>query len=303
MDFTVNLGKITLKNPIITASGTFGYGVEFANFGSLEKLGAIVVKGLSLSPRKGNPGMRIAETPCGMLNSIGLENIGASAFIERVLPHLPWEKTPIIVNLYGETEEEFQKLASIFAKEERIAALEINISCPNVKEGGMLFGQNPDAAARVCEKVKKEARDKMVIIKLTPSAPHLKKVAQRVEMAGADAISLINTIPALAVDIYTRRPKLTNVIGGLSGPAIKPIAQKMVYDVVECVDIPVIGIGGIMSAEDVFEYILIGAHAVEIGSANLINPTISFNIAQDMEKVAERLGISSLEEYRGTLKV
>ncbi len=303
MDLRVNLGSLSLKNPIITASGTFGYGVEFASFGSLEKLGAIVVKGLSIKPRRGNPGTRIAETPCGMLNSIGLENIGASSFIEDVLPHLPWETTPIIVNIYGETEEEFQELAGIFAGEEKIGAIEINISCPNVKEGGMLFGQEPASAARVCEVVKKNAGDKVVIVKLTPSASHIKDVARALEGAGADALSLINTIPAMAVDIYSRRPRLTNVIGGLSGPAIKPIALRMVYEVVKTVKIPVIGIGGIMSAEDVFEYILLGAHAVEIGSANLINPTISFKIVEELKEVGERLGIFSIEEYRGTLRV
>ncbi len=301
MELGVKVGSLFLKNPVITASGTFGYGVEFKDFGELEKLGAIVVKGLSLLPREGNKGVRITETPCGMLNSIGLENIGSQAFIEQILPLLPWEKTPVIVNLYGETFEEFGELASIFAREEAIAALEINISCPNVKQGGLLFGQDVGAACRVCEEVKRSAGDKMVILKLTPASPDIRALARALQDAGADALSLINTIPAMAVDIYTRRPRLSNIIGGLSGPAIKPIAQKLVYDVVSCVDIPVIGIGGIMSPEDVFEYILIGAHAVEVGSANLIRPTSAFDIVEGLEEVALKLGIDSIEEYRGTL--
>lgn len=302
MDLSVKIGNLFLKNPILTASGTFGYGLEYSPFGDLKTLGGIVVKGLSLKPRKGNPGTRICETPCGMLNAIGLENIGVERFINEKLPHLPWKDTAIIANLYGEEILEFEELTKILAKREEIQALEVNISCPNVKKGGMLFGQDPQTAAAVCETVKKNARDKTVIIKLSPNVQNIKSIAKAVENAGADAVSLINTIPAMAVDIYTKRPKLTNVVGGLSGPAIKPIALRMVYEVVQSIDIPVIGIGGICSVEDVFEFILVGAHAVQIGSANFTNPKISFEIVNKLTEIAKKLNINSLSEYRGSLK-
>jgi dihydroorotate dehydrogenase (NAD+) catalytic subunit len=301
MDFTVKIGSLVLKNPILTASGTFGYGLEFESFGDLKKLGGIIVKGLSLLPRKGNPGQRIAETPCGMLNAIGLENIGIEAFLKEKLPYLPWKETPIIVNLYGEDFSEFERLATILSEREEIAALEVNISCPNVKKGGMQFGQDVRSAAKVCEVVKKAAGTKTVIMKLSPNVSNIREIAKAVENAGADSISLINTIPAMAVDIYTRRPKLTNIIGGLSGPAIKPIALRMVYEVVQTVDIPVIGIGGICNVEDVFEFILVGAYAVEIGSASFTNPMQVFEIVSELEQMARKLGIKDFNEYRGSL--
>ena len=294
--------NLILKNPVLTASGTFGYGIEFEKFGDLKRLGGIIVKGLSLKPRRGNPGFRIAETPCGMLNAIGLENIGIYSFLESKLPYLPWQETPIIVNLYGESIYEFKELAGILANVQEIAAVEVNISCPNVKKGGMQFGQDERSAAMVCEEVKKSIGDKPVIIKLSPNVTDIKKIAIAVESAGADSISLINTIPAMAVDIYTRAPQLTNVIGGLSGPAIKPIALRMVYEVIQGVNIPVIGIGGICSAEDVFEFILVGAHAVEIGSANFTNPTIVFDIVEELESIARKLEIRNLDEYRGSIR-
>ncbi len=301
MNFKVKIGNLVLKNPILTASGTFGYGLEFEPFGDLKKLGGIIVKGLSLLPRPGNPGDRIAETPCGMLNSIGLENIGINAFLKEKLPYLPWKHTPIVVNLYGEDLQEFEKLAKILANKEEIGAIEINISCPNVKKGGMQFGQDPSSAARVCEIVKKAAESKTVIVKLSPNVVDIKAIAKAVEDAGADSISLINTIPGMAVDPYTRMPKLTNIIGGLSGPAIKPIALRMVYEVAQTVNIPVIGIGGIASVEDVFEFILVGAHAVEIGSASFTNPKLVFEIIKELPTMAKKLGIRGLNEYRGSL--
>lgn len=301
MDFSVKIGSLVLKNPILTASGTFGYGIEYETFGDLKKLGGIVVKGLSINPRQGNMGDRIAETPCGMLNSIGLENIGINAFIQDILPKLPYKETPIIVNLYGENIKDFETLSKITSKREEIGALEVNISCPNVKQGGIQFGQDEKSAAMVCEAVKKHAGSKVVIVKLSPNVSDIKKIAKAVELAGADAISLINTIPAMAVDIYRRRPKLTNVIGGLSGPAIKPIALRMVYEVVQVVNIPVIGIGGISSVEDVFEFILVGAHAVQIGSANFTNPALSFEIVDSLQIMANKLNINSLEEFRRKL--
>ena len=301
MDFSVKIGSLVLKNPILTASGTFGYGIEYETFGDLKKLGGIVVKGLSINPRQGNMGDRIAETPCGMLNSIGLENIGINAFIQDILPKLPYKETPIIVNLYGEDIKDFEILSKITSERKEIGALEVNISCPNVKQGGIQFGQDEKSAAMVCETVKKHAGSKVVIVKLSPNVSDIKKIAKAVELAGADAISLINTIPAMAVDIYRRRPKLTNVIGGLSGPAIKPIALRMVYEVVQVVNIPVIGIGGISSVEDVFEFILVGAHAVQIGSANFTNPALSFEIVDKLQIMANKLNINNLEEFRGKL--
>ncbi|WP_461832846.1 dihydroorotate dehydrogenase [Desulfothermus sp.] len=301
MDFSVKIGGLELKNPILTASGTFGYGIEYKTFGDLKKLGGIVVKGLSINPRQGNMGDRIAETPCGMLNSIGLENIGINAFIQDILPKLPYKQTPIIVNLYGENIKDFETLSKITSEREEIGALEVNISCPNVKQGGIQFGQDEKSAAMVCEAVKRHAGSKVVIVKLSPNVSDIKKIAKAIELAGADAISLINTIPAMAVDIYKRRPKLTNVIGGLSGPAIKPIALRMVYEVVQVVNIPVIGIGGISSVEDVFEFILVGAHAVQIGSANFTNPALSFEIVDSLHIMANNLNINSLEEFRGKL--
>ena len=301
MDFSVKIGSLVLKNPILTASGTFGYGIEYEIFGDLKKLGGIVVKGLSINPRQGNMGDRIAETPCGMLNSIGLENIGINVFIQDILPKLPYKETPIIVNLYGENIKDFETLSKITSKREEIGALEVNISCPNVKQGGIQFGQDEKSAAMVCEAVKRHAGSKVVIVKLSPNVSDIKKIAKAVELAGADAISLINTIPAMAVDIYRRRPKLTNVIGGLSGPAIKPIALRMVYEVVQVVNIPVIGIGGISSVEDVFEFILVGAYAVQIGSANFTNPALSFEIVDSLQIMANKLNINSLEEFRGKL--
>ncbi len=301
MDLSVKIGSLVLKNPILTASGTFGYGIEYETFGDLKKLGGIVVKGLSINPRQGNMGDRIAETPCGMLNSIGLENIGINAFIQDILPKLPYKETPIIVNLYGEDIKDFEILSKITSERKEIGALEVNISCPNVKQGGIQFGQDEKSAAMVCETVKKHAGSKVVIVKLSPNVSDIKKIAKAVEQAGADAISLINTIPAMAVDIYRRRPKLTNVIGGLSGPAIKPIALRMVYEVVQVVNIPVIGIGGISSVEDVFEFILVGAHAVQIGSANFTNPALSFEIVDKLQIMANKLNINNLEEFRGKL--
>lgn len=300
---TVSLGKLCLKNPILTASGTFGYGLEFAPYGDLSSLGGIVVKGLSLKPRKGNPVPRIVETPCGMLNAIGLQNIGVENFLAHKLPKLPWKETAIIANLYAQTKEEFARLAEILAREEGIAALEVNISCPNVKEGGVLFGQDPDMAAQVTEAVKKNAGNKPVIVKLSPNVTDIKVIARAVEKAGADILSLINTLSGMAVNIYTQKPMLANVIGGLSGPAIKPVALKMVYEVVNCTNLPVIGIGGISTVEDVLEFILVGATAIQIGTANFMRPDKAFQIVEELPRKLAQLNIGSWSEWRGKLKV
>ena len=303
MDLTVQLGSLKLKNPVLTASGTFGYGVEFSQFGDLKKLGGIIVKGLSLQPKEGNPPPRIIETPCGMLNSIGLQNIGVHRFIKEMLPVLPWKHTPIIANIFADRIEEFEELVEILSDIKEIAAIEVNISCPNVKAGGMLFGQDPKTAEEVCKRVKEKAAGKTVIMKLTPNVQDITVIARAVEYSGADVISLINTVQAMAVDIYTKRPKLYTILGGLSGPAIKPIALRMVYQVCNSVNIPVIGIGGIVCAEDALEFILTGAHAVQIGSANFIDPAISFKIIDDLSDLVEKLNITSWDEFRGKLEV
>jgi len=302
-DLSVSLGSLQLKNPLITASGTFGYGLEFRHFGNLANLGGIVIKGLSLLPKKGNPGPRIAESPCGLLNAIGLENIGVESFVRDKLPFLPWDKTSIIANLYATSLTEFSELAEYLSSVEGIAALEVNISCPNVQEGGIQFGQKAHKAAQVCQAVQAKSGDKPVIVKLSPNVTDITEIAQAVEQAGAEAISMINTLGGMAVDIYSRRPKLGNILGGLSGPAIKPIALKMVYQVCQAVNIPVIGIGGITTAQDILEFILVGAVAVQIGSANFKQPNISFQLIKDLENLTVNLGIESWEDFRGHLSL
>lgn len=303
MDLSVRLGNLVCKNPVLTASGTFGYGLEFQSFGDLDHLGGIVVKGLSLHPAQGNPPPRITETASGLLNSIGLHNIGIKAFVQEKLPALPWKTTPVIVNLYARSIEEFASLAQEVSKYPQIAALEANISCPNVKAGGMQFGQDPGLAAQVTRIVKENARDLPVIVKLSPNVQSIVDVAQAVEDAGADIISLINTLQGMSVDIRSRKPRLSHVFGGLSGPAIKPVALSMVYQVCQKVHIPVIGIGGIVSAEDILEFLLVGAHAVQIGSANFLRPDLIFSLVADLQQLAEDFGLNSWEQFRGTLQV
>ena len=275
-----NTKPLVFKNPILTASGTFGYGVEFANYGDLTHLGGIVVKGLSLKPRPGNPLPRVAETPCGMLNAVGLQNDGVESFLKNKLPRLPWHETPVIANLYATSPAEFAELAGILAAEEGIAGLEVNISCPNVKNGGVLFGQDPALAAEVTQAVKKHAGNLPVIVKLSP-----------------------NTITGMGVDVKTRKPLLANVVGGLSGPAVKPVALRCVWQVCNAVKIPVIGIGGITCAQDVLEFILVGAHAVEIGTMNFVRPDAAFRIAEELPHLCQQLGIKNLAEFRGTLQL
>jgi dihydroorotate dehydrogenase (NAD+) catalytic subunit len=303
MDMRVTLPGLSLKNPILTASGTFGYGIEFARYGDLAALGGMVVKGLSLKPRAGNPMPRVAETACGMLNAIGIQNIGVERFLREKLPLLPWRETPVIANLYACDADEFGELAAVLAAEEGVAALEVNISCPNVKAGGILFGQDPALAGRVTEAVKKRAGNTPVIVKLSPNVTDIAAMARVVEGAGADMISCINTLSGMAVDLRGRKPRLANVIGGLSGPAIKPVALRCVYQVCRAVKIPVIAIGGICSAEDALEFILVGAHATQIGTANFHRPDSSFRIAEALPRLCAELGVESWESFRGTLTV
>ncbi len=293
---------LTFKNPILTASGTFGYGVEFSPYGNLKQLGGIVVKGLSLKRRDGNPLPRVAETPCGMLNAVGLQNDGVEFFIKNTLPRLPWREVPIIANIYATSPEEFGNLAEILAAEEGISGLEVNISCPNVKKGGVLFGQDPLLAAEVTEAVKKHARTTPVIVKLSPNVTDITVIAAAVEKAGADAISCINTISAMAVDITISKPLIDYKIGWLSGPAIKPVALRCAWQVCRTVKIPVIGIGGITSARDVLEFILVGVHAVQIGTMNFVRPDAAFRIVEELPHLCRQLGISSLDAFRGSLQ-
>jgi len=303
MDLRVNLAGLELKNPVMTASGTFGYGLEFAPYGDLRALGAIVVKGLSLKPREGNPVPRLAETPSGMLNAIGLQNCGAERFLKSMLPGLPWRETPVVANLYACDPEEFAELAGVLSAAEGVAALEVNISCPNVAAGGVLFGQDPALAAKVTEAVKARAGGKPVLVKLSPNVADIVAVARAVESAGADVISLINTLTGMAVDVRTRKPRLANVVGGLSGPAIKPVALRCVWQVCRAVKVPVVGMGGISSAMDALEFILVGASAVQVGTANFLRPDFSFRLAEELPGAARSMGIFDLEAFRGSLAV
>jgi len=292
---------LALRNPILTASGTFGYGLEFMPYGDLTDLGGIVVKGISLMPRQGNPMPRIAETPAGMLNAIGLQNCGLDLFLKDKLPRLPWRNLPVIVNLYATSLDEYAELARALAAEEGVAALEVNISCPNVKAGGVLFGQDPALAESVTQAVAKNAGTKPVIVKLSPNVTDITAIAKACEAGGADSLSCINTLQGMVVDIRTRKPRLANGIGGLSGPAVKPVALRCVWQVAKAVSIPVIGLGGIATAEDALEFILAGAHAVQIGTANFSRPDTAFRVAQALPLLMEELGIASIDAFRGSL--
>ena len=298
----VDIGGIELKNPVMTASGTFGYGREFEQLVDLNRLGGIIVKGLSIEPTKGNPPPRIAETPCGMLNAIGLENIGFTAFVQEKLPFLKTIATPTFVNIYGKNVSEYAALAKKIDEVEDITGVEVNISCPNVKVGGVAFGAYPDSASEVVRAVRKRT-SKPLMVKLSPNVTDITEIASSVEAAGADSISLINTITGMAVDIETRRPKLANITGGLSGPAIKPIALRMVWQVAQTVNIPVIGIGGIMTAKDALEFLIAGAVAVQIGTVNFINPNAAIEIIDGIESYLSEKKIDRLSDIIGSIKI
>jgi dihydroorotate dehydrogenase (NAD+) catalytic subunit len=300
-DMTVKLARLTLRNPVMTASGTFGYGQEFAEYVDLEKIGAFVTKGLSLRPRAGNPTPRIVETPGGMLNAIGLQNVGIEAFITRKVPFLRTVKTPAIVNFFGNTVDEYAELAGRLNEIPEVAGLEINISCPNVKQGGIVFGTDPKCAAAVVSACR-EATSKLLIVKLSPNVTDVVVMAKACADAGADALSLINTLTGLAVDLQRRKPVLANVTGGLSGPAIKPIALRMVWQVARAVNLPLIGIGGIMNAIDALEFILAGASAVQVGTASFINPSAAQQIAAGMEQWLVENNVASVASLIGELE-
>jgi dihydroorotate dehydrogenase (NAD+) catalytic subunit len=297
----VDIGGIRLQNPVIVASGTFGYGREFSSFYDLSRLGALVTKGLSLEPAPGNPPPRTVETCGGMINAIGLENVGLEVFAREKLPFLRTLNTAVIVNLYGKQVEEYGELARRVDGLEGVAGIELNISCPNVKAGGMAFGTDPEAAYAVT----RAARDRTalpLIVKLSPNVTDIATIAQGVEKAGADAVSLINTVSAMAVDVATRKPKLGNKVGGLSGPAIKPIALRMVWETARAVDIPVVGIGGIMNTTDALEFLIVGATAIQIGTANLVNPMTGSDIVEGLERYMEDHGFTDIREVIGSLE-
>jgi dihydroorotate dehydrogenase (NAD+) catalytic subunit len=298
----VTLAGLKLKNPVMTASGTFGYAREFESFMDLNRLGAIVVKGLALKPVKGNPPPRIVETACGMLNAIGLENVGVDAFAAEKMPFLRTLEPPIIANIYGTSIEEYAALAERLDGIEGVAAVEVNISCPNVKAGGVVFGVEPAMAERVVRAVRERTR-KPVIVKLSPNVTDITVIARSAEAGGADALSLINTITGMAVDIETRRPRLANITGGLSGPAIKPVALRMVWQVARAVRLPVIGIGGIMRGEDAVEFLLAGATAVQVGTANFVDPRATLEVIAGIEAYLKRHGIDDVSEIVGKLQV
>jgi dihydroorotate dehydrogenase (NAD+) catalytic subunit len=298
----VQIGDLVLKNPVMTASGTFGYGGEFTPFCDLNRLGAVVVKGLSLQPRPGNPAPRIVETPSGMLNAIGLQNIGVRAFIEDKLPYLRKFNVAVIANIFGETVDEYRRIAEIISGAEGVHGIEVNISCPNVKKGGIAFGANPDVAAEVTQKVRAET-DLPVIVKLTPNVTDITEIALAVEAAGAAAVSLINTLTGMSVDIECRRPHLANITGGLSGPAVKPVALRMVWQAVRCLKIPVIGIGGIATAADALEFLIVGAKAVEVGTANFVHPAATMEILDGIKAYMIRHRIVCMEELIGSLRL
>ena len=298
---TVEIAGLNLKNPVMPASGTFGYGEEYAPYLDLNRLGAIVTKGLSLKPKAGNNTPRICETVSGMLNAIGLQNVGIEAFIKHKMPFLEQVDAPVIVNFFGNTQDEYAEVAARLDDVPGVAALEMNISCPNVKHGGIVFGTDACAAGEVVSLVRKRT-SKPLIVKLTPNVTDIRVTARAVEEAGADAISLINTLTGMAVDVKTRKPRLANTIGGLSGPAIRPIAVRLVHQVVQTVKVPVIGIGGIARAMDALEFLIVGARAVQVGTANFVDPNAMATIIDGLEEFCSNEGLADINDLIGTLE-
>jgi dihydroorotate dehydrogenase (NAD+) catalytic subunit len=298
-NLAVTIAGIKMKNPVMTASGTFGYGKEYTELLDLNQLGALITKGISLKPMEGNPPPRIYETPAGMLNAIGLQNVGVKGFIKDKLPFLSKLHIPVIVNILGHTFQEYQEVARHLNDQSGISALEVNISCPNVAKGGMAFGSHSRTAFKVIAKVR-QATCLPLIAKLTPQVTDIRAIAKAVEEAGADAVSLINTIPAMAVDIEARRSKLGRLNGGLSGPAIRPVALRLVYQAVQSVSIPIIGLGGIRTAEDALEFLIVGASAIQIGTANFIKPTAALEIIEGIKRYLKAKKILKVTDLIGT---
>jgi len=299
-DLSVELGSLRIRNPVMSASGTYGYGLEFSPFYDISRLGMVIVKGLSRSPSVGNPPGRIVETAAGMLNAIGLQNIGVERFIADVVPRLEDAGASFAANIYGKTVEEYEVVASRLSEVRSLSAIEVNASCPNVREGGMAFGATPEGIHALTSSVRRRT-EKPVWVKLTPNVADVAGIARAAQEAGADAVSLINTLVGMAVDHRTRRPLLSNVTGGLSGPAIKPVALRMVWEASRAVTIPVIGIGGIQTAADALEFLLVGAKAVQVGTANFRNPRACIEILDGIEEFFREQRIGRMEEYRGGL--
>lgn len=301
-DLSVNIGKLNMANPVMTASGTFGYGLEFEDFVDLEKIGGIIVKGTTLQHREGNPYPRMAETPMGMLNAVGLQNKGVHYFVDNIYPKIKDIKTNMIVNVSGSQIEDYAETARIINELENIPAIELNISCPNVKQGGMAFGVTAKGASEVVKAVR-DVYKKTLIVKLSPNVTDITEIARAAEDAGADSVSLINTLLGMAINAEKRKPVLSTITGGMSGAAVKPIALRMVWQVAKAVKIPVIGLGGIMNWRDAVEFMLAGATAIQIGTANFIDPAITVKVAEGINDYLERHGYSSVKEIIGALEV
>ena len=297
VDLTVDLGKLVLSNPVVAASGTFGYGLEYTEFLDLNDLGGFSTKGLSLKPKVGNPVPRVIETASGMLNAIGLENIGLDAFLSEKLPLLKMYKTRIIVNFFGETIQQYEEMALALSKEERIDALEMNVSCPNVEEGGLQFSSDPEILRQVVDAVRKVS-DKFLIVKLSPNVTDITTLAKAAEDAGADALSVCNTFVGMKINLETGKPYLANRTGGLSGPAIKPLALHMVYETARAVKIPIIGIGGISNSDDAIEFLMAGAKALQIGTANYVDPKVTVKVVDGIRDWCKENQISKLADLK-----
>ncbi|CDA75095.1 dihydroorotate dehydrogenase [Bacteroides sp. CAG:530] len=301
-DLRVNIGKLEMKNPVMTASGTFGYGLEFQDFVDLEQIGGIIVKGTTLHHREGNPYPRMAETPMGMINAVGLQNKSVHYFVDHIYPQIKDINTNMIVNVSGSQVEDYAETARIINELDNIPAIELNISCPNVKQGGMAFGVSAHGAEEVVSAVRK-VYDKTLIVKLSPNVTDITEIAKAAEAAGADSVSLINTLLGMAINAEKRKPVLSTITGGMSGAAVKPIALRMVWQVAKAVNIPVVGLGGIMNWRDAVEFLLAGATAIEIGTANFIDPAITVKVAQGIDDYLNRHGFSSVKDIIGALEV
>ena len=299
-NLNVTIGGLELKNPVLTASGTFGYGEEFSDFIDLSRLGGFIIKGTTLEHREGNPYPRMVETPSGMLNAVGLQNKGVDYFIEHIYPRIKDVDSHVIVNVSGASIDDYVKVCEKLNELDRINAIEVNISCPNVKQGGMAFGTTCDGAAQVTAAVRR-AFDKTLIVKLSPNVTSIADIAKAVEGAGADSVSLINTMLGMAIDVERRRPYLSTITGGLSGPAVRPVAVRMVWQVAHAVKIPVIGLGGIMNGRDAMEFIMAGARAVEIGTANFIDPTTTIKVIEYLDDFCNRHGVADINEVVGII--
>lgn len=302
VDMQVKIGSLTLKNPILTASGTFGYGTEYAPYFDISRLGGVVTKTITLEPRQGNPMPRIAETPGGMLNSIGLANVGVERFLNEKLPALSDLNTAVIVNVAGNSVEEYRDVVATVDSHPRVDGYEVNISCPNVKKGGLAFGTDPAATCDVVSAIRKVTA-KPVIVKLTPNVTDIVTVAKAAQNSGADALSLINTVLGMAINIYTGKPRLARGVGGLSGPAIKPVAIAKVYAVAQAVSIPVVGLGGIMTWQDAVEFMMAGADAVQIGTLNFVQPDGAIKVLEGLDAFCQEKGLRSVRELTGTVRV